>query len=177
MKTTIILLLAATLTLSCGNRTNTATNQPDTSIDKHTGPYIRQRISTIYQDVATPAGYTYNRDSAYCSQRYYALMTEAGQLCDKAEEMLYDYDHWIDGQDSSDDWSCSVSRVYEITDTTALVDLNIHNFGDHTTTIALRFERDDWYIDDFTPSADGQDDKHFLRQTIRQCKQILGKAQ
>ena len=148
MKTTIILLFATTLTLSCGNRTNTATNQPDTSIDKHTGPYIRQRISTIYQDVATPAGYSYNRDSAYCSQRYYALMTEAGQLCDEAEEMLYDYDHWIDGQDSSDDWSCSVGRVYEITDTTALVDLNIHNFGDHTTTIALRFERDDWYIDD-----------------------------
>ena len=177
MKTTIILLFAATLTLSCGNRTNTSTNQPDTSIDKHTGPYIRQRISTIYQDVPTPAGYSYNRDSAYCSQRYYALMTEAGQLCIQTDDILYDYDHWICGQDWSDDWSYTIDTVYNITDTTALADLTIHNFGDSKTTIALLFERDDWYIDDFSPSPDGNDDKQYLRQTIRQCQEILEKGQ
>ena len=43
-----------------------------------------------------------------------------------------------------------MAKVYEITDSTALVDLMIHNFNDIETTIALRFERNDWNIDDFT---------------------------
>ena len=47
-----------------------------------------------------------------------------------------------------------MAKVYEITDSTALVDLMIHNFNDIETTIALRFERNDWNIDDFTPESD-----------------------
>lgn len=165
MKKPLILLLATLLTICCSNNT------------KHTEAYIRQRIDTIYKGVGQAAYEYEGRDSTYCSQRYYTLMQQAGQLCTQTDDILYDYDHWICGQDWSDDWSYSVSRVYEITDTTALVDLNIHNFGDHTTTIALRFERDDWYIDDFSPSPDGNDDKQYLRQTIRQCQEILEKGQ
>ena len=89
---------------------------------------------------------------------------------------MYDYDYWVCGQDWSDDWSCKVAKVYEITDSTALVDLNIHNFSDIETTIALRFERDDWYIDDFSPSKDGNDDKKYLRETIRQGLKAREKA-
>ncbi|MBO7348084.1 MAG: hypothetical protein J6U46_06525, partial [Bacteroidaceae bacterium] len=146
MKKPLILLLATLLTICCSNNT------------KHTEAYIRQRIDTIYKGVGQAAYEYEGRDSTYCSQRYYALMTEAGQLCDEAEEMLYDYDHWICGQDWSDDWSYTIDTVYNITDTTALADLTIHNFGDSKTTIALLFERDDWYIDDFSPSPDGNDD-------------------
>jgi len=47
-----------------------------------------------------------------------------------------------------------VAKVYETTDSTALVDLMIHNFNDIETAIALRFERNDWYIDEFTPESD-----------------------
>jgi hypothetical protein len=110
----------------------------------------------------------FSRDSAYCSHRYYALMQEALRICDETGDILYDYDHWICGQDFSDDWSCKVKKVYEITDSTALVDLSIHNFTDFETTIALRFERGDWFIDDFSPSEDGNDDQNYLRETIRQ---------
>jgi hypothetical protein len=63
-----------------------------------------------------------------------------------------------------------------MTDSTALVDLDIHNFGDTQTTIALRFERNDWYIDDFSPSKDGNDDKKYLRETIRQGLKIREQA-
>jgi hypothetical protein len=118
----------------------------------------------------------FNRDSAYCSERYYALKKEARQLCDETGDILYDYDYWVCGQDWSDDWSCKVAKVYEITDSTALVDLTIHNFRDIETTIALRFERDDWYIDDFSPSKDGNDDKKYLRETIRQGLKAREKA-
>lgn len=53
----------------------------------------------------------------------------------------------------------------------------IYNFGNSKTTIALLFKRDDWYIDDFSPSPDGNDDKQYLRQTILQCQEILEKGQ
>ena len=190
MKKLILLLFAAVLMLSSlygkaavlcgGGKTGTLTNDTvaDASLNKHSEAYIRQRIDTIYKTVGKSTydsegkevSYIhnpFNRDSAYCSQRYYALMREAIQICDETDDILYDYDYWVCGQDFSDDWRCSVAKVYEITDSTALVDLNIHNFDDTETTIALRFERDDWYIDDFSPSKDGNDDKKYLRDIIR----------
>lgn len=183
----ITFLFAAMLMLSCGSKTGKAISDTDslavdsvadTGIDKHSETYIRQRIDTIYKGVGkstydsegNEVSYIqnpFNRDSAYCSQRYYALMKEALQLSDEMGEVLYDCDYWVCGQDFSDDWSCKVAKVYEMTDSTALVDLAIHNFSDTETTIALRFERDDWYIDDFSPSKDGNDDKKYLRETIQ----------
>ena len=187
MKKLIYLLFTIVLMLSCGSKTEKAVSNRDlqaedsvvdTGIDKHSEAYICQRIDTIYKTVGkrtydsegNEVSYIrnpFNRDSAYCSQRYYALMQEALQLSDEMGEILYDYDYWVCGQDYSDDWSCKVTKVYEMTDSTALVDLAIHNFSDTETTIALRFERDDWYIDDFSPSKDGNDDKKYLRDTIR----------
>lgn len=194
MKKQIILFLAAALILNCGNKTGKTVSDTDSlavdstvadaGIDKHSEAYIRQRIDTIYKGVGKSTYDSegreidyihspFNRDSAYCSERYYALMKEALEICSETGEILYDYDYWVRGQDFSDDWSCKVTKVYEITDSTALVDLMIHNFDDIETTIALRFERYDWYIDDFTPESD---DKEYLRKTIRQGLKIREQA-
>ena len=196
MKKILFFILAPALMLNCGNKTGKAVNDTDSlstdfvadaGIDKHSEAYIRQRIDTIYKTVGksvydnqgNEVSYfknPFNRDSAYCSERYYALMKEATQLCNETGDILYDYDYWVCGQDYSDDWSCKVAKVYEITDSTALVDLVIHNFSDTETTIALCFERNDWYIDDFSPSKDGDDDKKYLRETIRRGLKIREKA-
>lgn len=196
MKKILFFILAAALMLNCGNKTRKAVNDTDSlstdfvadaGIDKHSEAYIRQRIDTIYKTVGksvydnqgNEVSYfknPFNRDSAYCSERYYALMKEATQLCNETGDILYDYDYWVCGQDYSDDWSCKVAKVYEITDSAALVDLVIHNFSDTETTIALCFERNDWYIDDFSPSKDGDDDKKYLRETIRRGLKIREKA-
>ena len=194
MKKILFLFLAATLMLNCGNKTGKSVSDTDSvavdsmvadaGIDKHSEAYIRQRIDTIYESVGKPTydsegrevDYIHsplNRDSAYCSERYYALKKEALEICNETGDILYDYDYWVCGQDFSEDWSFKVAKVYEITDSTALVDLLIHNFNDKETTIALRFERDDWYIDDFTPESD---DKEYLRETIRQGLKIREKA-
>ena len=194
MKKILFLFLAATLMLNCGSKTGKSVSDTDSvavdsmvadaGIDKHSEAYIRQRIDTIYEGVGKSTYDSegrkieyehspFNRDSAYCSERYYALKKEALEICNETGDILYDYDYWVCGQDFSDDWSCKVAKVYEITDSTALVDLMIHNFNDKETTIALRFERDDWYIDDFTPESD---DKEYLRETIRQGLKIREKA-
>lgn len=194
MKKLISLLFVALLLLCCGNKTGNSVSDTDSlavdsmvadaGIDKHSEAYIRQRIHTIYKGVGKSTYDSegreidyihspFNRDSAYCSERYYALKKEALEICSETGEILYDYDYWVCGQDFSDDWSCRVAKVYKITDSTALVDLMIHNFNDIETTIALRFERDDWYIDDFTPDSD---DKEYLRETIRQGLKIREQA-
>ena len=161
------------------------------TVDKHSEAYIRQRIDTIYKNVGKSVydaegnlvdyiHQNFNRDSAYCSERYYAQMQQALEICDETGDILYDYDHWVCGQDFSDDWSCQVAKVYHVTDSTALVELVIHNFSDSETTIALRFERDDWYIDDFCPipadAPDGKDDKAYLRRTIKEGREAHEKA-
>ena len=194
MKKVLFFILAATLMQNCVNKTGKTVSDTDSlavdstvadaGIDKHSEAYIRQRIDTIYKGVGKSIYDSegreidyihspFNRDSAYCSERYYALKKEALEICSETGEILYDYDYWVCGQDFSDDWSCRVAKVYEITDSTALVDLMIHNFDDIETTIALRFERDDWYIDDFTPDSD---DKEYLRETIRQGLKIREQA-
>lgn len=188
MKKQIILILTAALMLNCGNKTGKAVSDTDSlstdtvadvGIDKHSEAYIKGVGKSTIDSDGNEVSYirnSFNRDSAYCSERYYALMKEATELCNETGEILYDFDYWVCGQDWSDDWSYKVAKVYEITDSTALVDLAIHNFSNTETTIALRFERDDWYIDDFSPSKDGNDDKKYLRETIRQGLKIREKA-
>ena len=191
----LLSMVAACLVVACGNKTAktvSVTDSPavdslhDEAVDKHSEAYIRQRIDTIYKfvgkityDAEGNRDYNYspfNLDSAYCSGRYYALMQEALEICDETGDILYDYDYWVCGQDISDDWSYKVAKVYQVTDSTALVDMIIHNFSDTEKTIALHFERDDWYIDDFNPSPNGNDDKASLRSIIKQGKEAHEKA-
>lgn len=195
MKRFLFLMLAACLVTACGSKTEKAASGGDTlaadtisssADDRHSEAYIRQRIDTIYKFVGKitynadgTRNYNYmpfDLDSAYCSERYYALMQQAEEVCEETGDILYDYDHWVCGQDIADDWGYTVERVYNITDSTALVDMTIRNFSDSGNTIALRFERDDWYIDDFTPSADGNDDKASLRRIIESGREAHEKA-
>ncbi|MCR4583782.1 MAG: DUF3828 domain-containing protein [Prevotella sp.] len=194
MKKFILWAIVACILVACGGKTGKAAGGTDsmaadslsgTASDKHSEAYIRQRIDTIYQFVgktsvdaegnlvsyyATP-----EHEKASCSARFLALMQEAEELCEETGDILYDYDYWVCGQDISDDWSYRVAKVYNVTDSTALVDLIIHNFSDIEKTIALRFERDDWFIDDFNPTAD-EDDKSYLRRMIKEGRETREKV-
>lgn len=196
MSKILFILMSLVLMSECGNKTNSAVSDAD-SLDtdtitdmeafKHTEEYIRQRIDTIYKFVGKLSydeegfqtdynPYDMDFDSLYCSQRYYALMSEAFEICEETGDILYDYDHWVCGQDISDEWKYTVKKVYNITDSTALVDMIVHNYIDQETTIALLYERDDWYVDDFNPSSDGQDDKQAFRNIIRDGKEARERA-
>ena len=137
MKKLFYLLFTIVLMIGCGSKTGKVVSDKDlqtvdsvagTGIDKHSELLnklckdCKKVDKTTYDSEGNEVSYIrnpFNRDSAYCSQRYYALMKEALQLCDEMEEILYDYDYWVCGQDYSDDWSCKVTKVYELTDTTS----------------------------------------------------------
>ena len=161
MKKVLFFILAATLMLNCGNKTGKTVSDTDSlavdstvadaDIDKHSEAYIRQRIDTIYKGVGKSTYDSegreidyihspFNRDSAYCSERYYALKKEALEICSETGEILYDYDYWVCGQDFSDDWSCRVAKVYEIT---AQIKPTVPNtrIGGNTLTVSKLFWR------------------------------------
>ena len=182
----LILALAIVLT-ACGQKTDKAVSEADSlptdsiadaNIDKHSETYIRQRLDTIYSDIRQRvAGETddshpymdsdFNPDSAYCSSRYYSLMRQAFDFADETGDVVFDADHWINGQDFSKDWNYQIHKVYDITDSTALADIIVIDFGNkNDLTLSLIFERDNWYIDDFGPEDSEGSDKAYFRSII-----------
>ena len=140
-----------------GTTSNSVIGVADTS-DKHTEAYIRQRIDAIYSQVDQCH---VDLDSAFCTQRYYSLLQRASQLSGKTGFVFLDYNHWIMGQDSSPDCSFTAKKIDINTDSTAVVEMDIRNFGQHNpVTLELRYERGDWYVDDFV-SYDGTEQNKY----------------
>ena len=109
----LILLLFTVVLMPCALQSLAAEPDGGTTngtADKHSVAYISQRIDAIYKTKGI------DRDKAFCSQRYYALMLEAVQYSNEMGFVLYDFDHWVCGQDIYDDWSCKVVKVYVLSD-------------------------------------------------------------
>lgn len=150
----------------------------DTGIDRHSEAYIRQRLDTIYGNIRqrvtneTDDKHPYmapgfNPDSAYCSSLYYGLLRQAIDITNEMGDIVFDYDHWICGQDFSQDWNYQIQKVYDITDSTAVADITVINFGHKLdVTLFLVFERGDWYIDEFGSEGTESSDKAYFRQLI-----------
>ena len=148
------------------------------SIDKHSEAYIRQRLDTIYGNIRQRVisetddnhpymGAGFDPDSAYCSSLYYGLLKQAIDIADETGDIVFDYDHWVCGQDFSEDWNYQIQKVYDITDSTAMADIMVINFGnDNDVTLSLVFERGDWYINEFGPEDAGGSDKDYFRRII-----------
>ena len=74
---------------------------------KHTVDYIRQRVDGMYACYKNPkydeAGYRLmtrgNLDSAYCSMRYKALLSQAEEMAGD-DDIVLDYDHWTNSHRS-----------------------------------------------------------------------------
>ena len=136
--------------------------------DKHSETYIRERIDAIYDNYVhwtNEDGIDYpvffeDADSAYCSTGYNALMDQALE-CLGDDDILFDYDYWICGQDVCDNFHHQIMKVRDITDTTAVVELKVINCNEYDVVLTLVFERGDWYIDDFN----GENQPYF-RQII-----------
>ena len=156
-------IMSFCLWTACGNKTRNSEVVTDSTattmvVDKHSETYIRQRIDTIYNHVDQRL---INLDSAFCTQRYNVLLEKASQLSEETGYLFLDYDHWIMGQDVSPEWTYDVKKIDKMTDSTVVVEMDIRNFGRHNSvTLELKFERDNWYVDDFVSYGDDGQNKY-----------------
>ena len=180
----VVLLLSA-----CGGKTgksasdadslqadSVATENAENSVDKHTEAYLLERVDSIYFNYKNPKyqkdgtriynGKFINRDSAYCSKSYKELLAKAEEIAEENEEPLLDYDHWTNSQDDNN-FTYEVGKISNMTDSTAVVKVKAKNAGKpYTITLNMRFERGDWYVDDFL-SDDGTGEKKYFENYIK----------
>ncbi len=144
--------------------------------NRHNEAYIRQRIDTIYrslvhyteEDGIRQSVLLSNPDSLYCSTRYNELLKQAIDICAQTEDILFDADYWICGQDVCDDFHHKIQKVRDITDSTAIVELTVYNDNPNNVVLNLHYERNDWYVDDFNG-----ENLSYLRETIRNGQQSI----
>ncbi len=177
MKKAFVMAVAFVLMTACGSKTKQDTSATDSLttdtlltdsiaksvVDKHSETYIRQRIESIYQcyrdsqfdesgvRVMEPHD---DFDKKYCTISYLALMNKAIRMAGD-DDIVLDKDHWTNSQDDNDFTYIDV-RISDVTETTAYAEVVATNFGKtYAICLALLFERDDWYVDDFfTPNED-----------------------
>ena len=157
------------------NTDSTAVEPSGASDEKHSAEYIKQRIEGIYKPYENPkydeSGLRQMEargplDELYCSTGYKALLAKAEEKAGE-DDIVLDYDHWTYSQDDNN-FTCKVRKVRDITDSTAVVDVECVNFDKpYTITLGLLFERGDWYVDDFI-SEDGNSEKKMLEDYINQ---------
>ena len=163
MKKLSLCIVAILVMVACGNKTDKASGNNESlaadaaSVDdsKHNEVYISQRIDSIYSHF----GYkpfnpdapidNINYDSLFCTDSYLALSAEAQKVSEETGEIWIDADHWIVGQDISEDWSYKIKKIDILSDSTATVELNVHNFNDERVILDLLFQRGDWFVDNF----------------------------
>ena len=149
--------IVALIVQLCGSLTASAAD-----IDKHSQGYLSQRVDTIYS--------YYNKlnlDSAFCTVGYRDLMRQALDQMGE-DDVLMDYDHWINAQDYSEDLSARAASIEAFTDSTAIVKVAVRNFGrDGEIVLSMRYERGDWYVDDFLPSDGvGEGEREYFIRTV-----------
>ena len=188
MKKAILIAAAAIALAACGTSKKTETSASKATVPasvktkavskarKHTAEYIQQRIAAIYRCYDNPQydetgtrlmAPRANLDSIYCSTRYKALMKDALDLEDE-DDILLDYDHWTNSQDDTD-FTCKTVTISNLTDSTAIAKVNEENIGSsYAVILALRFERNDWFVDDFITEEDGGSEKEYFKRYIEQ---------
>ena len=171
--------LCACLVMACKN--NNSSNSSDNSATDnanekiaHSADPLRTRVENIYRDVCD----TYNKanqmplgegmemigrrnfDREYCSAAWNKVRNQVTEKDSRLEgEMgFFDFDYWIMGQDFQDVSATDV-KVQQINGDKATVTLTLHNCGNATPlTLAMVYERDNWFIDDFLTPGEGSTD-------------------
>lgn len=86
--------------------------------------------AAFFLDAPVEDAYDITYDSLYCTDSYQALKAQAEQISEETGYVWIDANHWIGGQDISEDWSYSIKKIDIVTDSTASFELNVHNFND-----------------------------------------------
>ena len=154
----IVMTMAVAVLGACSPRAGVE-GATDGSLD--TGLVV-QRVNDIYTQVFDLYGKASatsdfssleNIDSLYCSADWNEWVARVNDFDRQHEDDgmigFFDADYWIMGQDWQD-LSVSDIRVIDMTDSTATVELNLHNCGSITAVrLEMLLEDGQWQIDNF----------------------------
>ena len=171
----LLLFLAVVGLMACSRPVNAEVNAEETvqSAVYDTASLV-QRVIDIY-DVAlgqynetesnAPAP---NVDSVYCSQDWYTWLTRVRDFDERNDDMgFFDADYWIMGQDWQD-LSVSDVHVTAMNESSATVELNLHNCGN---VIPVRLEMvnegGEWKIDNFIDLANDVNWKAGMKEYMK----------
>lgn len=140
-------------------------------------PEVEQQVRDVYAVVFEHYEYVTDGDysalealdSMYCTAAWNALLARVDDKDSRQAPGMagfHEADYWVMGQDWSD-LAVSDVHVTAMTDTTATVELRLHNSG-HVTPVALslKHERGTWLIDNFTDLDHGHDWQAMMREYL-----------
>lgn len=172
----IVMTVAVAVLGACSPRAGVE-GATDGSLD--TGSVV-QRVNDIYTQVFDLYGKVSatsdlssleNTDSLYCSadwNRWIARVDSVNQQNGVID--ILDVDHWIMGQDWGE-LSVSDVQVTSMTDSTATVELNLHNLGNVIPVrLGMIVENNAWRIDNFIDVKNDYDWKARMQEYLSQEK-------
>lgn len=173
IKKLFFIVAATTMLCACSKANRVKENTLDTAS-------VVSQVSNIYNDVFKQYvelnqqegnKKLVNNDSLYCSadwNRQIARVDSLNQLNGSID--ILDVDHWILGQDWGD-LSVSDVQVTSMTDSTATVELNIHNLGNvNPVRLDMIVENGAWRIDNFIDVKNDYDWKARMQEYLTQDK-------
>lgn len=112
-----------------------------------------------------------NNDSLYCTADWNSWLARVKDYDAKHADGtvgFFEADYWIMGQDWGD-LSVSDVKVTEMTDSTAIVQLNLHNLGNVTPVrLEMARENEQWKIDNFIDVAHDVDWKAGMKEYLNE---------
>ena len=179
MKNVAIIALAIACLCACSgpNSTGSTTGaSPDSAVVIQQVNEIYEKVIEYYdrtggsQAVAPDAlSLTGTLDSLYCTQDWNSCVARVNAYDASHNDGMmgfFDADYWIMGQDWKD-LSVSDVRLVSMTDSTATVELNLHNCG-HVTAVrlAMAHNQGEWRIDNFIDATSGYDWKAGMKEYL-----------
>ena len=184
MKKMMVMLLAAVWLTACsmGSQVESTGNNSSNTKNSvaHDTARLVERVNEIYTYVSNYYEYMKTPQSKtrltgikppavkYCSRDWNDWVTRVNNYDaehDDGMEGFFEADYWIMGQDW-DKISVSDVSVASMTDSTAVVNLNLHNFNDIAVRLEMVLERDEWKIDNFIDVKNDLDWKAAMKEYL-----------
>lgn len=178
MKKLLLLFLVIVALSACSSKTNVEKSDASSTLDTAA---LVQRVTDIYEvalkqyndmDAHGSAENLINLDSLFCSDDWSSWVKRVNAYDRQAESGMgfFEADYWIMGQDWND-LNVTDIRVTAMTDSTATVELNLHNCGNVTAVrLEMLFENGAWNIDNFIDVTNDFDWKAGMKEYMSDNK-------
>lgn len=156
-----------------------AASTPVNEAERKTDEYILKRVQQIYDNVFASYKIAEEEETApqdspdekYCSDSWNQLLLKVidfDQQHNPDDIGFFEADYWVMGQDFKD-LSISNKLLTRHDGDEAEVEFDLHNCGSVThVRLELKYERGNWYIDDFIDTTNDIDWKDEMKDYLKQ---------